>query len=163
MGRDERFAEMRRQRMQQSQAAQRSQLVGALGSIPSAQAEPRDRFGVPIRVGDLVIHKVEPDPIFEVLDVKPVLAPNAPPGLCILTLAIQMPIYVSTQQPIGNLLVWGNVKEAAEPVQPEAVITKVAEDPSNIEKPHTSALPCGCDESANWKCDEHRSVIALTD
>ncbi len=153
MGRDERFAALRRQRMEQSQQAQRRQL---LGGIPSAQAEPRDRFGVPIRVGDLVIHRPEPDPIFEVVDVKPVMNPQMPPGMVIVTLAIQMPVYLSTLQPTGNVMVWGNVKDAAEPV---------AAAPSNIESP---AEPTGLDPAQYNPSDVEESkqdapLVTLTD
>jgi len=141
MGRDERFAEMRRQRQQQSQHDLRRMMQRTQPAVPT---EPRDRFGVPIRLNDLLIYRSDADPIFQVVDIQPVLAPNAPPGLTKVTLTVTMPIYVSTLQPAGNCIVWGNTADAEEPTsssapsfevtKPEAEpeFTKASEESTNV-------------------------------
>jgi len=80
MGRDQRFAEMRRGRQMQSQQdlARMMASAGVGGGQPVVPAEPTDRFGVPIRVGDLVLYHANIDPVFEVTDVSPIVHPAAP-------------------------------------------------------------------------------------
>ena|SRR5262252_7425872 len=134
MGRDQRFAEMRRGRQMQSQQdlARMMASAGVGGGQPVVPAEPTDRFGVPIRVGDLVLYHANIDPVFEVTDVSPIVHPAAPQGSVQVTLQIRMPVHTSTMGPSQNFIVWGNVKEIAEPApaaeSPSPQNTEIAPD-----------------------------------
>jgi len=169
MGRDERFARMREQRMRQSAQDIHRMMASAPGGQPAIPAEPTDRFGVPIRVGDLVMYRANVDPIYEVIDVKPVLHPSAPPGSVAITLQIQMPVHSSTLGPSQAFVVWGNVAQLQEPKPAEVEMTKPVEAPAEPKK--ASAQPCGCDDAAGWVCEQHRAkdadserpLVTLTD
>lgn len=129
MGHDARFGQQRR--------------VMLPGGPPAPVAPPCDRIMQPIKKGQLVVFKADNDPIFEVLDVKPVMDPRQPPGLVQVTLAATLVIGMRAGAPASSVLVIG-AKEAVHvrmglktPLQPDDAPSSATQDdpPSNSGDP----------------------------
>lgn len=97
MGRD---ADLKQMEM----AKQRQQFAAA---VAANQVVPRDRFGVPITAGRLVMYRPNADMVFQVADVSPVVDPRMPTGMVTVMLTIQAPITIPVGKPIINMIVIG--------------------------------------------------------
>ncbi len=73
-------------------------------NIGPLNAFPKDRFGNVIQKGMRVIYHPPHDLVYEVLDVKPVLDPRAPQGMCQMVLSVTFPLVAPSNQPIMELL-----------------------------------------------------------
>lgn len=114
------------------------------GMIASGQIAPLDRFGVPIRPGDLVTWRgpVTHDLIWEVRDVVPVLEPNVPAGVCRVTLICTSPVAVRAHQPEISMIRVGRTQTAADA---EAETPQGAEAAETPDTPH-DPQPTGTEE-----------------
>lgn len=79
---------------------------------------PSDRFGAPVTPGSHILFRPTYDFVYEVLDVKPVLDPNAPPGMINLVLASETTITIPAGTPLMNMvrLLAGPEASTSEPV-----------------------------------------------
>ena len=112
MGRDEVLK-------QQQIAEGQRQFAAALAS-GDQRAMPKDRFGVAIAPGRLLLYRPPQDLIFKVVDVAPVLDPRMRPGLVTIKLLCEVPITVGVQGPIANAICIGT-HEAPEPQEVDPV------------------------------------------
>ena len=81
------------------------------GLVNTGQVTALDRFGVPIRVGDFVVVRLPQDPAMQVVDIKPVLRPDAQPGTLEVTVAVHFPITVRAGLPVTNMLLVGSMTQ----------------------------------------------------
>lgn len=86
--------------------ARRQQLNDAIarGEVNSA---PRDRFGVPLKIGDYVLFRPFMDPVCQVVDIKPVIDPRAPAGLVTVVLQAVIPMHVPINLPNQQMIALG--------------------------------------------------------
>lgn len=70
-------------------------------------AMARDRFGVTIKAGDLLLYRPNVDMVFKVADVKPVLDPRIGPGHVTIVLVVEAPITLRVGMPVSNMIVIG--------------------------------------------------------
>lgn len=103
----------------------------------------RDRFGNPIKRGHMVTYRaVEADPVYEVVDIAPILDPRQP-NMVRVTLAATLPLRVFVNQSTQVLTVIGTVptaedgKDAPPPEAPPDVPSPDAPPPSPVEPPLT--------------------------
>lgn len=85
-------------------ASKRLQAQSALnGQILRGVEGVKDRFGVPIGVGSVVLFRQD-DILFEVTAVTPILDPRAPAGVVRVELIAKAALQVSITQPIQGLI-----------------------------------------------------------
>lgn len=77
--------------------------------VNSGQVRALDRMGVPIAKGDLVIVRLNPDPIFQVIDVKPPLDPRQRLDTVTVIIAVTIPLTVQAGVPNTHMLVYGSI------------------------------------------------------
>ena len=68
-------------------------------------ALPLDRFGRPIQIGAMVAYHSPVDLVFQVANTRPILDPQARPGLVEVTLSVQFPVNVMARQPFIQMIV----------------------------------------------------------
>lgn len=85
-------------------AAQQAMQERLKAAIPYARHQLIDAYARPVEVGGVYAFS-HPHPIpGSVVDVAPILEPNAPPGSYMVTLMIQVPIRAMSRSPIRNLV-----------------------------------------------------------
>lgn len=196
---DRRFFEEQQRRQRARMVGREQEAQAAMAKLAST-AEPKDRFGQVLGIGDMVLYDPAAPNVFLIDDIvkTSALDPSAPPGLVTLRLSCQFQVHLNALQLPQNLIRVGfstpeGPRMGQQTAPPEVTVEKVAEDPitetedaprvsstpltNTYDKdfaeekpmPHKSALPCGCDETAGWICEQHRQapsdgpLVTLTD
>lgn len=96
--------------------------------VNSGQVNAIDRWGTPIKKGDLVMVHLSPDPLLQVMDIKPPFDPRQPADQITIVFAMQIPIAVRAGLPIASMTIMGSALEMDpdEPPAPDADPEKVA-------------------------------------
>ena len=135
---DKRFFEQQEVRRQQAQGAHLKQQQAAFARAASS-AEPTDRFGQPLREGDLIVYAPPIDMVFQIVEVQrtSALDPRAPAGLVNLLVTATFPITINAMQPVSNIIRVGRTHSAEQTSEalteangepkPELTIEKVEE------------------------------------
>src|SRR5574340_787151 len=107
MGRDARFMRELERRAAQRNQDRRTEMLGPDGRVlgGSAPTVLVDRFGYQVERNDIVLFESATTPEFLVADIQPVLHPQAPPGLCTLTLQARFQVNIQAGQRIANMVV----------------------------------------------------------
>lgn len=98
--------------------------------VASGQVSLVDRMGTPIQAGDMVLMDLPHQPLGRVVEVKPVVDLNQPPGLAAMVVQFVVPIQARAQVPMQNVIVVAR-PEAEEPPSGEE---KPAETPADQPK-----------------------------
>ncbi len=86
--------------------------------VGEGTAPPRDRFGRPIGRGHYVMYKhMGADPVFEVIDVSPILDPRQI-GWVKLALTVMIPLRVMANQPTDTLVIVGEKADSVSALPP---------------------------------------------
>lgn len=72
-----------------------------------------DRFGRTLDVGDVLFLIGKDDVMWQVVDLKPILTPQAPPGAQVITLAATLQLPVLGGQPLNDVLKVLDAKQTA--------------------------------------------------
>ena len=97
-----------------------------------------DRFGRQIGIGDMITLPEVGDVVWRVTDVRPILDPKAPPGLCHLQLAAVIMEGVQGGAPLANIV---KVRDALEYMTPEMLEKATAEMRGEAPKEEPPADP----------------------
>lgn len=109
------FFDRQRARQMMSQQGRSAEAAAAMARLAGTE-EPKDRFGQPIRVGDLVVYRPPQDDVFQIVEVQRTSAvnPTAPPGIVTIVLSATFPVHANVLQRIGNMIRCGHVQGEAE-------------------------------------------------
>lgn len=113
MGRDARMGQEFARRRQQSDLGKILEQAGS--RLPPVL----DRMNNPIEVGDIVAYDAPLIPFFQVVDIKPIMDPNAPRGAVHIVLAATFPVQLMAGRPTANVIVVGVVEAMKEATPPE--------------------------------------------
>lgn len=102
-----------------------------------------DRFNNPIEKGSLVLFRADAkfDPIYQVVDVAPILDPTQPPGLVKIVLTMGFATPYHTARPASDLIVVGKSDESGNHASVEG--PKMSPPPTDIEVLGDAALELG--------------------
>jgi len=116
----------------------------------------KDRFGNAIQRGCMVTYRaVEADPVFEVVDVAPILDPRQP-NMVKITISTIIPLRVPINQPVQTLMVVGMVPKASEQEKiAEATNTATPPTPEGATGPSLITLTDAADTPADETVDLH--------
>lgn len=120
--------------------------------VNSGQVSALDRMGIPIKVGDLAIVHLTPDPILQVLAVKPQMDPRAPADQVTVIFGLQFPMHVRAGLPVSNVVIVGsNLREDVVEEPEPAVADAGAADPAAATGPRlvltdTPEMPASAEE-----------------
>lgn len=125
MGRDAKFFRAQQARREASLKDKAIEMGGV--PIIGQALVPKDRFGVDIKVNDLIVYRPPFDPVFQVVAVHPVHGGGMPQGAVQIVLALQMPVSVNAAMLQANMIVVGVAEE--QEAQPEGMPVTPAGDP----------------------------------
>lgn len=73
--------------------------------VASGQVSLVDRMGTAIQAGDMVMMNLPNQPLGRVVEVKPVIDPNQPPGMAMMVVQFTVPIQARAQVPMPSVVV----------------------------------------------------------
>ena len=111
MGSREQEFRQRRQRAMAEAATQRAIQAG------DARVFPVDRFGAPVTPGSKIIYRPEFDFVYDVLEIRPVLDPKAPPGWISVTMVTETTLRIPAGMVQMNMVRIGTTAPAEEAVR----------------------------------------------
>lgn len=117
-----------------------------VNKVTTGEVTALDRFGMPIRPGDMVVVHLDPDPVMQVLDIKPPIDPRQPVDQVTIILSVTVPMMVRAGLPVTNLLVIGSPMKEDVPSSadataagPKLVLTDTDTAPATAEEPTADA------------------------
>lgn len=106
MGSREQEFHKRRQRAMAEAATQRAIQAG------DTRVFPVDRFGAPVTPGSKIIYRPEFDFVYDVLEIRPVLDPKAPPGWISVTMVTETTLTIPAGMVQMNMVRIGTTESA---------------------------------------------------